>query len=349
MNRTEMEKIDFVITWVDGSDPVWLAEKKKWEDLLHEENNQTDDANSARRYRADDASLRYWFRSVERFAPWVNKIHFVTCGQKPEWLNENHPKLNLVNHADHIPSKYLPTFNANTIEMNFQRIEELADRFVLFNDDVFLLRPVAPEFFFKEGKPVLKTDLRYTNVVGYNNWSRLLFNGYCLVNQSFDTRKSIWDHRKKWFNVKELGLKRVRQNLLCYLANKTIPVGTYGHLANPHLKSTLAEVWEKWPEVMDNMSSHKFRADDQVNQWMLCTWNQAKGCFYPAHEKNRGISCDITSYNMGWMCETIKNQRIPQICINDTKSNDTDPEESMREICKAFATILPEKSSFEKG
>ena len=29
-----MEKIDFVITWVDGSDPKWLAEKKKYENVI---------------------------------------------------------------------------------------------------------------------------------------------------------------------------------------------------------------------------------------------------------------------------------------------------------------------------
>ena len=28
-----MEKIDFVLTWVDGNDPEWLAEKRKWEAL----------------------------------------------------------------------------------------------------------------------------------------------------------------------------------------------------------------------------------------------------------------------------------------------------------------------------
>ena len=31
------------------------------------------------RYRDWDL-LRYWFRGVERFAPWVRRIHFVTWG-----------------------------------------------------------------------------------------------------------------------------------------------------------------------------------------------------------------------------------------------------------------------------
>lgn len=31
------------------------------------------------RYRDWD-NLQYWFRGVEKFAPWVRKIHFVTWG-----------------------------------------------------------------------------------------------------------------------------------------------------------------------------------------------------------------------------------------------------------------------------
>ena len=150
-----MGKIDFVITWVDGNDPCWIAEKQKWErsaGFLHE-----DDANSDCGYRPDYDMLRYWFRAVELFAPWVNKVFFVTCGQKPEWLNETCPKLKLVNHEDYIPSEYLPTFNSGVIELNYHRINDLSEYFVLFNDDMFLLQPLDEDYFFKSGKPVLDT------------------------------------------------------------------------------------------------------------------------------------------------------------------------------------------------
>ncbi len=89
-----------------------------------------EDANADCRYR-DYGLLRYWFRSVERFAPWVNRMFFVTCGQKPEWLDENNPRLRLVNHADYIPAACLPTFQSNTIELNLHRIPDLSERFVL--------------------------------------------------------------------------------------------------------------------------------------------------------------------------------------------------------------------------
>lgn len=338
-----MGKIDFVITWVDNTDTQWIAEKQKYQEIEKIVNDI--DANSECRYRSNPDLLRYWFRSVEKFASWVNKIHFVTCGQKPAWLNENHPKLNLVNHSDYIPSQYLPTFNTNTIEMNFNRIKDLSEEFVFFNDDMFLLQSVNPEFFFRDGNPVLDTNLSYTRLE-YGMISRFMFNDYCIVNNSFDLGKSIWNNRRKWFNFSELGYKRTKRNLFCYVANKTLPVGMYGHLALPHLKSTLEEIWEQHYMVMDQSSYYKFRNDQQVNQWLCCAWNQAKGCFYPAKDMKIGVSYPVDPKFIDKICDIIRNQRTPQICVNDWWGN-TEPEKCDYEISKAFDTILPEKSSFE--
>ena len=71
--------IDFVVLWVDGNDPEWRAEKAKYQGAV------TDDSNSVNRFR-DWGLMPYWFRAVEKFTPWVHKIHFVTCGHVPEFL-----------------------------------------------------------------------------------------------------------------------------------------------------------------------------------------------------------------------------------------------------------------------
>ena len=112
-----MEEIDIVITWVDGSDPIWLAEKVRYHPMYSVE-IQNGDANSDCRYRSNQDLLRYWFRLIEKNAPWVRKIHFITCGQKPVWLKEDHPKISLVYHNDYLPKEYLPTFNSNVNELN---------------------------------------------------------------------------------------------------------------------------------------------------------------------------------------------------------------------------------------
>ena len=147
-----MEKIDFVIIWVDGGDPEWQAEKSKYQS-----DTENTDTRSIR-YRDWD-NLQYWFRAVEKYAPWVNKIHFVTWGHLPSWLDTTNPKLNIVNHKDYIPPEYLPTFSSHTIELNLHRIEGLAEQFVYFNDDMFLNKPVRPDDFFKNGLPCDTADV----------------------------------------------------------------------------------------------------------------------------------------------------------------------------------------------
>ena len=87
--------IDFVVTWVDMDDPEW---KKQFHQYSGKIDNRVNEVSEAR-FR-DYGFLKYWFRGVEKFTPWVRKVHFVTSGQQPDWLNVDHPKLNLVSHED---------------------------------------------------------------------------------------------------------------------------------------------------------------------------------------------------------------------------------------------------------
>lgn len=107
-----MGGIDFVITWVDGNDQRWRAKKEKYMEALTEDDRRR---NTEARYR-DMGLLKYWFRGAEKFAPWVNRIYFVTCGQAPAWLDTTHPKLRMVQHSDYMDEEALPTFNSNAIE-----------------------------------------------------------------------------------------------------------------------------------------------------------------------------------------------------------------------------------------
>ena len=95
----EKHKIDFIVTWVDGGDPEWLRNKARF---LGDEHDRERIDTSAERYR-EWGHLRYWFRAVEKYAPWVNRIHYITCGHIPEWLNTEAPKLNLVRYEDYVP------------------------------------------------------------------------------------------------------------------------------------------------------------------------------------------------------------------------------------------------------
>ena len=343
-----MEKIDFVLPWVDDTRPEWNAARKQtWNKYYHVDQQPADDddSNGSCRYR-DMGILEYWFRSVEKFAPWVNKVYFVTCGQKPAWLNENHPKLVLVNHKDYIPEKYLPTFNANPIELNLHRIPGLSEHFVYFNDDMFLIRPASPELFFVDGQPCLPCDLTPCDYFGYNTWSFICLNDYFVLNDSFDIHDAIWKNRCKWFNVKHLGIKKAMKNFLCYKINRTMSIRGYDHLATAQLKSTFQEAWDTCPGILEDTSSKPFRTREQVNQWLLCGWNQAKGAFHPVLPNSQGCHFNVSTACIDEVCSIIRKQSIPQICLNDSEHNDN-PERCFREIRAALDSILPEKSGFE--
>ena len=110
-------------------------------------NGSMPDVFAANRFR-DNEELRYSLRSLWRFAPWVRHVFVVTNGQVPVWLNLDHPRLTVVQHADIYPNaSHLPTFSSPSIESHLHRIPGLAEHFLYFNDDVLLGAPVWPDDF----------------------------------------------------------------------------------------------------------------------------------------------------------------------------------------------------------
>lgn len=138
--------VDVVYTWVDGADPAWDAARiARLEGMT---GTALTRASSGRARFISHDELRYSMRSLHLFAPWVRRIHVVTAGQVPAWLDTDHPQVTLVDHRDILPADALPTFNSHAIETALHRIPDLAEHFVYLNDDFLLGRPVGPEAFF---------------------------------------------------------------------------------------------------------------------------------------------------------------------------------------------------------
>lgn len=327
------DKIDFVLIWVDGGDTKWQKERNKYagkdpEDLADY------------RYR-DWENLKYWFRGVEKFAPWVNNIYFVTCGHYPKWLNLNHPKLKFIKHEEYIPEEYLPTFNSHTIELNLHRIKGLSDKFVYFNDDMFLTDSVEKVDFFVNSIPKLMAGLDAIAMTD-EMFGHILLNNTQLINRHFDKDQVLKNNWKKWYysgyGMKNLIKTFFLSNYCCFtsLINPHIPV--------PLLKNTFEELWQKEKGILDKTSKDKFRCADNVNQYIFSWYEIAKGNFIPI-KNSFGNYYKITQNNKK-IIEAIKNKKQKLLCLNDT-SNDFDFEKAKQEIIGAFETILPEKSSFE--
>lgn len=146
--------LDAVFTWVDGADPVWREAKRAMRERLSGGAAASAAVDDAARFR-DNGELRYALRSVARYAPWIRRVHLVTAGHKPSWLNTD--AVNLVSHREIFPEDVpLPVFSTRPIELCVHRIPGLAEHFIYANDDFMLGRPVAPgEFFRPDGTPLL--------------------------------------------------------------------------------------------------------------------------------------------------------------------------------------------------
>lgn len=332
--------IDFVIPWVDGGDPEWQKDMRSH--LAQKDSNVMIDA-SETRYRDWD-NLRYWFRAVDAYAPWVNKVHFVTCGQKPAWLNLDAPKLHFVRHEDYIPEKYLPTFNSHAIELNMHRIEGLSEQFVYFNDDLFLTAPVRPEDFFVKGLPCDYLEESPATFYFNTPTNGVKVNNIVLMDKYFSrkaVRKELW--RKLYAPC---DLRGAIKNASLGVLNDSLFFGLKAqHLTQAYLKSTFQDVWNAEEEYLWEVTSHKFRDERDVNQYLFKFWQLLKGRFHPYNMRNFGSGFNINQ-ELEEICSQIitKNNKIMVLFDQEEM---LDFEYAKARINGAFETVLPKKSSFE--
>jgi hypothetical protein len=234
-----MDKIDFVVPWVDPNDPEWIESYN-----FYRPEKPIKDYSKFRDWNI----FHYWFRAVERYAPWVNKVFLITNGKFPEWINTDCEKLILIKHSDYIPEKFLPTFNSRTIELFLGRIENLSEHFVYFNDDIFLNAPVKPKYFFKQGLPCdynRETILRYPRYTKQDHFSESLVLYYCtaIVNNHFSRKETVRQAWRKWYGPHLWGSPLITSILL--LRQRHFEGFHLLHNEQPMLKSVFNEIWEK--------------------------------------------------------------------------------------------------------
>ena len=231
--------IDVVVTWVDGTDPEWDASRRARLTALAD---SAGGANGARRREAsgrarfiDHGELRYALRGIDLFAPWVRRIHLVTAGQRPDWLDVDHPRINLVDHRDILPPEALPTFNSHAIESALHRIEGLAEHFIYVNDDVMLARPLRPEDFFSS--------------------SGITAVALSPVTVGLGDEPSAPPFVKAAWNNREL-LSQAFGAVLCR---------TTQHTPQPHRVSVLEAIEARFPEALAATARAPFRSDTDVS------------------------------------------------------------------------------------
>ena len=329
-NISKNEKIDIVILWVDGNDQKWLEQKNKYLKVKGD--------SGINRFR-DCENLQYLFRGIEKYAPWVNKVFFITWGHLPKWLNISHEKLEIVKHEDFIPKEYLPTFNSNVIEMNLHRIKNLSSKFILFNDDLFILKKLEPSDFFKNDLPkdmyieYLKKNCSRRHLIMKKNYLKI-------INKYFSKEEFIKNNFFKVINFR-YGIDNFKT--IKMLKNKNFEDFYSSHLTQAFLKETFEEVWDKEKESLSLACNNKFRADTDIGNSICRYWQLLSGRFIPTVKMGKYFEM---SNNNSEIISSIKEKKYKIICINDANKN-IDFEKSKKEINSAFETVFRKKSCFE--
>ena len=340
MQMKNRDKIDFVVTWLDANDPLWQEQFWKARGKERPEDKG--------RYRNWDI-FKYWFRAVENYAPWVNKVFLVTNGKFPEWINVKCEKLELVKHSDFIAEKYLPTFNSCAIEINFNRINNLSEQFVYFNDDFFLNGPVGPEYYFKEGVPcdcnAEKFGLTpyYSPLDKFRNRIRV----YCdiaVINHYFDRRKVVSAAPWKWYGAHLWGKHLLVSFIQRHSSN--FEAFVLRHNEQPMLKSVIQEIWDKEPYMCEQTCS-QFRQDISLNPYIIRYWQFATNRFHPVR-KNYGKYFGLGVDSKEVIRKALMDTTLKSICLNDTSQCDDEAYMSYKSMLQeVFEQKFPKKSSFE--
>lgn len=335
------EKIDIIIPWVNGNDPAWLNER----------------AESVKKYKPDKESfseirfqswdnLKYWFRAVEKFFPWINQIFFVTWGHVPSWLNVENSRLKVIKHNEYIPVEYLPTYNSNVIEMNYFRIKELSENFIIFNDDMIPLQPISSDYYFKDNKVCDEAVENIIVTAGFGavaNMARYTqINNMMIINKYFKKREVQAKHPDIWFET-DYGDRNERTESLRYWND--FPGFYDPHVPSAMKKSVLERLWRLEPEILDKSSRNHFRAYNDVTQYLIRYWQICEGDIYPRKTEGKVFFVDMNNYKD--IAESIRLQQYPMVCINEN-CTDMEFEIIKKEFNDVLKEIFPNKSSFEK-
>lgn len=336
MKNSKKQPVDFVITWVDSQDEDWRKQRASY-------NNIQGGDDSELRYR-DWGLLRYWFRGVEQFAPWVRKIHFVTWGHMPDWLNVQHPKLCIVRHHDYIPKEFLPTFNSNVLEIYLHRIRGLAEQFVYFNDDMFLIHPMKITDFFRRGNPC--DMLAFQPVIANKDnpvMPYLYLNNMMVLCKYFRKRENMLRQPYKYFWPGYPPLYFFYNILESFFPQYT---GLYTvHGPSAYCKHTFLEIWKKESKLLYQMSGERFRSKNDITPYLFREWQKLSGNFCPKNVERYITYLEIQN-DTAKIIRAIKKQKSKIICINDAPV--TRNQDSIRaELQGAFEKILPYTSAFE--
>ena len=313
---------DAVIAWVDGDDPA--HKRKKAQYLTGKKETDFNDVAGAMRYRST-GEIYYCVASILRYAPWINKIYIVTDNQNPQvddFVSRNFPNnkipIEIIDHKVIFRGyeQYLPTFNSLSISTMLWRIPRLSDRFLYFNDDVFLTSPADETMWFDEDKTIIYAS-RFTSI-----WARILRWG-----KHLGKKHKVFGHKDPMLNSAD-----ILKSSFFYL---------FPHAPVPMRRTWYENFYTEHPDLLHHNIHYRFREPSQFSAPTLFYLDSAKAgklevhspknttCFFkPSEEKTGG-------YMARKIAEADANKNLKFGCINSLGET-TQEEQTMfhKWICK---------------
>jgi hypothetical protein len=309
------ENVDIVITWVDGSDPLWRRRKSRYRP---DSRRSLLTSNVEGRYRCNE-ELRFLLRSIERFWPMQGRIYLVTDRQVPGFIRRS-ARMTVVDHREFMDSSCLPVFSSRAIEANLHRIPDLSEHYVVFNDDMFLTRPVGWNDFFGElGAVIYLTDEPLPACAGNRNLSG----------------------QAGGINARDWIMKRYGVSYIDHVIE---------HYPKGIRKSWMSELEAEDPSIFTATTKARFR--ETGTQSILANlyghWSLAKGrgeirrneCVY--FESN-----DIENTPDLYSLAPLVDGKLC-LCINDTTDNRSDVDELRMKTSALLNALFPVPSAHER-
>ena len=256
-----MEKIDAVITWVDGSEPNYklkLEENLKNKKIINRQYTQANE-------------IDFCVASIIKFAPFIRKIFIVTDKQKPKFSRIRHmvslEKIEIIDHEEIFRDNLdcMPSFNIRSIDALLFKIKNLSDKFIYFNDDMFLIRETNKKDWFKDNKAVLT-----------GSWSKT-YNKQLI--------KTIAQRIKNLLNIRpSFNAAQSKAANIVGFHNKYFKSF---HCGRPQIKSVIKDFYNKNPQRLTNQIKYKFRDGRQYMPYSLCWHLLIKENLYVESSSNK--------------------------------------------------------------
>ncbi|NFA02560.1 hypothetical protein [Weissella cibaria] len=312
--------VDIVIPWVDSSSEKWRENFEFYKSL--EEVNVGEEG-----FRSSPKLLNLWLIGASKYASWARKI-FIVVDRLTDLsgLNVQDEKIEIVYHDQFIPIEFLPTFNSNVIECFVYLIPNLAERFVLFNDDCYLTNQTTQEDFFTPHGKAIDSDQVYP--VGASEvYSHTIVNNLIFINDQIDYKK----YQNKFLKRRIFSILNLR-TLRTLLFNEMLS-SFHGwqdeHVPVAYTKTMFRQTFGEHTYLHQRLlNGSRFRSFTDVSHLLVRFWRLARFDYAPRPFRSLGVYTEmqpgLEQSNLKRILE--KNKKI--ICVNDVAMSNEDARQS---------------------